>query len=123
MIADRKAYWMVVEGEVVLIHLNGDPAYFARVDRIEPDLKDGWWKLEFLLLALPTERITWVIREEHMAGAPFMIGETPIRIEQVPPIAFEMKEPVGNERKEGVPVRESAKVIPFAGSRGKASRV
>ena len=119
MIADRKAHWMVVEGEVVLIHLNCSPAYFARVDRIEPDLKDGWWKLELLLLALPAERITWVIREEHMAGAQFMIAETLIRIEQVPPIALQETEQVEEERKESGPVRDVAKVISFVDWRRK----
>jgi hypothetical protein len=121
MIADRKTDWMVDKSEVVLIHLNGDPAYFARVDSIEADLNDGWWKLEFLLLTMPVERITWVIREEHMAGAQFMIGDTLIRIEQVPPIALKEKEiePGGKERP---PVSTSAKVLPFTGRRRSETR-
>lgn len=114
MIANRKALWMVVEGEVVLIHLNCSPAYFARVDRIEPDVKDGWWKLELLLLTLPVERLTWVIREEHMSGAQFMINEALIRIEQVPPIIFEEKQLVEERRGEMEPVRRTSKVISFS---------
>jgi hypothetical protein len=113
MIADRKAHWMVVEGEVILIHLDGSPAYFARVDRIEPDVKDGWWKLEFLLLTLPAERITWVIEEPHMAGAQFMIGETLIWIEQIPARSSGAKREEENRK----PVPTGAKVIPFPGRR------
>ncbi len=113
MIADRKAHWMVVEGEVILIHLDGSPTYFARVDRIEPDVKDGWWKLEFLLLTLPAERITWVIEESHMAGAQFMIGETLIWIEQIRPLSSGDNHDEGN----GKPVPTGAKVIPFTGRR------
>lgn len=113
MIADRKAHWMVVEGEVILIHLDGSPAYFARVDRIEPDVKDGWWKLEFLLLTLPAERITWVIDESHMTGAQFMIGETLIWIEQIPSLSSGDKHDEGNCKQ----IPTSAKVIPFTGRR------
>jgi hypothetical protein len=118
MIADRKAHWMVVEGEVILIHLDSSPAYFARVDRIEPDVKDGWWNLEFLLLTLPAERITWVIEESHMAGAQFMIGETLIWIEQIPPLASGEK----REEENSKPVPTGAKVIPFTGRRQGATR-
>lgn len=113
MIADKKAHWVVVEGEVILIHLDGSPAYFARVDRIEPDVKDGWWKLEFLLLTLPAERITWVIEESHMAGAQFMIGETLIWIEQIPTLSSGAK----HEEEISKPVPTGAKVIPFTGRR------
>ena len=115
MIADRQADWMVVQGEVILIHLDDSPAYFARVDRIEPDVKEGWWKLEFLLLTFPAERINWVIRESHMAGARFMIGETSIRIEQVSPAssAGQAQSDAGMDKR---PVGD-AKVIPFTARR------
>jgi len=113
MIADRKAHWMVVEGEVILIHLDGSPAYFAQVDRIEPDVKDGWWKLELLLLTLPAERITWVINESHMTGAQFMIGETLIWIEQIPSLSSGDKHDEGNSKQ----IPTGAKVIPFTGRR------
>lgn len=70
-------------GDVVLIHVQEQPAFFARVEAIEPDAKRGWWQVKFLILTLPLTVTTWIIDNEQIRGAEFTLGGTPIRIERV----------------------------------------
>lgn len=120
MNARTKEKWMVAEKEVILLHIGGTPETFARVERIEPDVKEGWWQVDFLLLTIPPQNVSWVIAEPHMAGAQFSIGATPIRLEPVPSAPPE--QPKVETRVEGEGSRPGAKVIPLFGRPGRTSR-
>jgi hypothetical protein len=73
--------------DIVLVHFENKPAFFARVERIDPDYKRGWWHVKFFVLALPMQMITWIIDEEQIRGADFTMGGVPVRIEKVVPPA------------------------------------
>ena len=74
---------MMHEGEVVLIYHEDQPAVFARVESIQPDIKKGWYQVTLLLLAIPKREIAWILRDSYMDGDPFTIGGKQLRIEEV----------------------------------------
>lgn len=77
----------IAPNDIVLVHFENKPAFFARVERIDPDYKRGWWHVKFFVLALPMQLLTWVIDDEQIRGADFTMGGVPVRIEKVNPPA------------------------------------
>ncbi|MBN2061544.1 MAG: hypothetical protein JW882_14125 [Deltaproteobacteria bacterium] len=74
---------MNTEGSVVLISYQNEPAMYARIEAIEPDIKKGWYHVTFLLLTMPPQPVTWILREEYISGEPFTMGGVPITIKAV----------------------------------------
>ncbi|MFH1057321.1 MAG: hypothetical protein V1797_01420 [Pseudomonadota bacterium] len=72
-------------GDVVLIHHAGKPAVHARVEDILVDVKPGWWQIRLLVLTVPTQEITWILREEYIEGAEFTMGGITMRITRLKP--------------------------------------
>ncbi len=102
-------------GDVVAVYVGDEISFFARVEEILPDVKRGWRKLRFLILAVPMREVTWILEPEQIDGKPFTMGGTPLRIERVPPSAPEAadepeKEVQAKKKKPGV-----VKVIEFPG--------
>ena len=77
----------IAPNDIVLVHFENKPAFFARVERIDPDYKRGWWHVKLFILALPMQVITWIIDDEQIRGADFTMGGVPVRIEKVTPPA------------------------------------
>jgi hypothetical protein len=77
----------IAPNDIVLVHFEEKPAFFARVERIDPDYKRGWWHVKFFVLALPMQIITWIIDDEQIRGADFTMSGVPVRIEKVVPPA------------------------------------
>lgn len=75
----------IAPNDIVLVHIENQPAFFARVERIDPDYKRGWWHVKFFVLALPMQVITWIIDDEQIRGGDFTMGGVPMRIEKVDP--------------------------------------
>jgi len=73
----------ILEQELVLIHIEEQPAFYARVEKISADVKPNWWRVKFLMLTMPLNVTTWTIDDEQIRGADFTMGGTPIRIEKV----------------------------------------
>ena len=73
----------VLEQEIVLIHIEDQPAFYARVEKITADVKPQWWRVKFLMLTIPLNVATWILDDEQIRGADFTMGGTPIRIEKV----------------------------------------
>jgi hypothetical protein len=71
---------MFLPGEVILVHIDEEPGFFALIERIEPDRKKGWWKMVFLVLAIPIKRMTWILDEEQLRGQPFTMNKVPIQL-------------------------------------------
>ncbi|HDR16818.1 MAG TPA: hypothetical protein ENN79_15310 [Desulfobacteraceae bacterium] len=80
---------MAKEGDVVLIHYQDKPAVFARVESIEPDFKKDWYHVTLLLLTLPMQTVTWILRDAYINGDVFTMGGVPMRLDPVkaPPAA------------------------------------
>lgn len=85
---------MAVEGDVVLIYRQERPTVFARVEHIEPDIKKDWYHITLLLLTLPTQAVTWILRDAYIEGESFTMNGVPMRLELVPktPIKEESQE-------------------------------
>ena len=74
----------VQPGDVILVHLEDKPAFFARVEEILLDRKIGWRQLRFQVLTVPLQEMTWILEPCQIDGDPFTMGGTPIRLERLP---------------------------------------
>lgn len=74
---------MTKEGDVVLVHIDNSPAFFARVETITGDVKPGWFHVKLLVLQVPLLVVTWILRESYYSGEEFTMGGHPMRIEKV----------------------------------------
>ncbi len=82
------------EGDIVLIYIKDKPTIYARVEAIEPDIKKGWYRITLLLLSIPQQLITWILKEEYINGATFTMDGNPVMMQEV------KRMPAGAERKE-----------------------
>ncbi len=71
--------------DLVLVHLDRKPAFYARVNDINPDVKRGWYQVELLVLTLPSQTMTWILEEAHLNGAEFTMGGRPVQLALIPP--------------------------------------
>ncbi len=70
-------------GDVVLVYMDDNPAFFARVEEISTDVKPGWFQVKFLVLQVPLLVVTWILREAYYNGDEFTMGGRPMRVEKV----------------------------------------
>jgi hypothetical protein len=69
--------------DLVLVHIDNKPAFYARIEDISPDVKPGWWKVKLLVLTVPLQVYTWILDDSQVNGAPFTMGGTPMMLEKV----------------------------------------
>jgi hypothetical protein len=69
--------------DLVLVHIDNKPAFYARMEDVSPDVKPGWWQVKLLVLTVPLQVYTWILDESQIGGAPFTMGGTPVRLEKV----------------------------------------
>lgn len=74
---------MTQVGDLVLVYMEGSPAFFARIEDIAPDIKPEWFQLKMLVLQVPLLVITWILREAYINGEEFTMGGRPMRLEKV----------------------------------------
>ncbi len=104
---------MASEGDVVLIYRQEKPTVFARVEYIEPDIRKDWYHLTLLLLTLPTQVVTWILRDSYINGETFTMGGVPMRLEPVkttPPREEAPSPSTSRQKKES---NKTGTVIPF----------
>ncbi len=99
------------EKDLVLIHYEDKPLSFARIEAIEPDQKPGWYHVALLMLQVPVQVATWILRDAYIDGAPFTMNGKRMRLEKV----VSPYKPAA-EAAPAAPAKESngAKVISFA---------
>lgn len=73
----------VAPGDLVLALVENKPAFFARIEKIDPDIKARWWHVKLLILNLPLKVVTWILDNEQIRGADFTMGGVPVRLEKV----------------------------------------
>lgn len=89
---------MTVEGDVVLVHIENNPAFFARVEDITADIKPGWFQVKLLVLQVPLMVITWILRETYVNGDEFTMGGRPVRMAKVvAPEEYEVRDEARDE--------------------------
>jgi hypothetical protein len=69
--------------DLVLVHIDHKPGFYARIEEITPDVKAGWWQVKLLVLSFPLQLFTWILDSSQIDGAPFTMAGTPIMLEQV----------------------------------------
>ena len=114
---------MAAINDIVLVHVDNKPGFYARIEDISPDVKSGWWQVRLLVLTFPLQVFTWILDEFQLEYAPFSMGGTPIRLEPVvSPMDGERQQQEQQELEERKRLRQeggSSKVVSLADRRKK----
>jgi len=105
---------MTGERDIVLIHFEDKPLSFARIEGIEPDHKPGWYHVRLLLLQVPVQVVTWILRDAYIDGGEFTMNGKRMRLEKVEPPAPAAPEAPAPEPKPPARDAGSPKVISLA---------
>jgi len=71
------------ENDLVLIYFEDNPLSFARIESILPDSKPDWYHVKLLLLQIPPQLVTWILRDVYIGGNEFTMNGKRMRIEKV----------------------------------------
>ena len=63
---------MTTERDIVLIYSKGTPLTFARIEEISPDIKPNWYHVKLLILQMPLQPVTWILRDSYINGEEFI---------------------------------------------------
>jgi len=74
---------MASENDLVLIYLEDKPLSFARIEDILADSKPDWYHVKLLLLQVPPQIVTWILRDVYIEGAEFTMKGQRMRLEKV----------------------------------------
>jgi hypothetical protein len=74
---------MAAEKDLVLIYYEDKPLSFARIEGIEPDHKPSWYHVKLLLLQVPVQTVTWILRDAYIDGGEFTMNGKRMRLERV----------------------------------------
>ena len=114
---------MATINDIVLVHVENKPGFYARIEDISPDVKPGWWQLRLLVFTFPLQVFTWILDDYQIEGADFTMGGTPIRLDPVvSPVTEEDMPQTRKEKKELHVVRQdeaNSKVVSLADRRKK----
>jgi hypothetical protein len=105
---------MSKENDLVLIYFEGKPLAFARIESILPDSKKDWYHVKLLLLQIPIQMVTWILKDVYINGSEFTMNGKKMRLEKVesPPEPHTSDSEVEKEtKKEATRNNKSAKVI------------
>lgn len=75
---------MIKENDVCILYVNGLPGNFVRIESIEPDVKPGWYEVNFIELTFPLQTIKWKIDEDHLKGGNINMKGTTFNLQLVP---------------------------------------
>ena len=74
---------MATENDIVLIHFEDQPLSFARIEEILPDNKPDWYHVKLLMLQVPLQVVTWLLRDRYIMGDEFTMNGKRMRLERV----------------------------------------
>ena len=101
---------MAKENDVVLIYLEDSPLSFARIEEISPDMKKDWYLVKLLMLQVPLQVATWILRDIYIQGQEFTMGGKRVRLEPV--VCPKAPDPSG-ETQQKYETSDTGKVISF----------
>jgi hypothetical protein len=108
---------MATENDIVLIHFEDQPLGFARIEEILPDNKPDWYHVKLLMLQVPLQVVTWILRDRYIMGDEFTMDGKRMRLERVvcPETALDDDDLAKNNPSEApVPSNNKATVISLA---------
>lgn len=96
---------MAAVNDIVLIYLEDAPVSFARVESILPDAKKDWYHIKLLMLQIPLQAVTWILKGDYINGREFHMNGQKMKLEKVesPREDLQIKKP------ESVPDKKIAK--------------
>ncbi len=107
---------MTVENDLVLIYLEDNPLVFARIEAILADAKPDWYHVKLLMLQVPPQIVSWILRDVYIDGQEFTMNGKRLRLEKVvPPV--EAGDDTGTDHEDASPAAPqngSANVISLA---------
>lgn len=74
---------MTSEKDIVLIYFEDTPMGFARVETITPDWKKNWYHVKLLMLQVPLQVVTWILKDVYIDGTEFTMNGKRMRLEKV----------------------------------------
>jgi hypothetical protein len=74
---------MTQENDLVLIYFEDNPLSFARIEDISPDAKRGWYHVRLMMLQMPIQVVTWILRDAYISGEEFTMNGKKMRLEKV----------------------------------------
>ncbi len=74
---------MAIERDIVLIYSEGAPLTFARIEEILPDIKPNWYHVKLLILQIPLQPVTWILRDSYINGEEFTMDGRKVRLELI----------------------------------------
>ena len=106
---------MAVENDLVLVYFEDKPLAFARIESILPDSKKDWYHVKLLLLQVPLQLVTWILKDVYINGTEFTMNGKRMRLEKVEsPVDKKTPEKTEEEKEENntsVRNEKGAKVI------------
>lgn len=107
---------MTVENDLVLIYFEDEPLSFARIEDILADSKPDWYHVKLLMLQIPPQIVTWILRDIYIEGAEFTMNGKRMRFEKVEvPVESQPREHKTKHKEKEAPKNENdsgkAKVI------------
>ena len=101
---------MDTEKDLVIIYFEDNPLSFARIENILPDSKPDWYHVKLLLLQMPPQVVTWILRDVYINGTEFAMNGKRMRLEKVVvPEEPESPEVIGKQDKTDKPAEAAGK--------------
>ena len=105
---------MATINDVVLIYFEDKPLIFARIEDISPDIKKDWYLVKLLILQVPLQAVTWILKEAYINGDEFTMNEKRMRLEKVECPEDQSIEDITDGSSEKINVNKDANVISFS---------
>ena len=74
---------MAIVNDIVLIFLEDEPVSFARVESILPDAKKDWYHIKLLMLQIPLQVVTWILKDDYINGEEFHMNGKQMKLQKV----------------------------------------
>jgi hypothetical protein len=74
---------MTIKNDLVLIYFEDNPLSFARIESILPDSKPDWFHVKLLMLQVPPQVVTWILRDVYINGTEFTMNGKRMRLVKV----------------------------------------
>jgi len=74
---------MTTINDIVLIYYEDQPFSYARIESILPDAKRDWYHIKLLMLQVPLETVTWILKDTYINGDEFTMGGKRMRLEKI----------------------------------------
>jgi hypothetical protein len=74
---------MAKENDIILIYLEDKPLAFARIEDILADSKPDWYHVKLLILQIPIQIVTWILKDIYINGSEFTMNGKRMRLEEV----------------------------------------